>query len=275
MSEKELEEEIGVAISGGAEANNRVKNETDPGACRHGNFMNYYQFHLVEERLQQLPQSVWHAEPTERKYVGMDVGCNAGNLTLALYDFLKKNVDAPGDVEISLLGIDLDPVLIERAKEANNFPADKRRNVIYSCVDFMSEPDRKIAVDRFLSENKRDYFDVVFCFSITMWVHLNHGDSGLVDFLKSVCEKTKIIVVEPQPWKCYRNASRRLRRANLPDFQSINSLRYNGDVETHVGNILRDQCGFERVIETGGNEWGRILLIYKRKESADKICQDR
>jgi len=58
----------------------------DPGAIRHGNFMNYYQFHPAEERVRQLPRGVWQrqrvAHPA-RKYAGLDVGCNAGVRTAA------------------------------------------------------------------------------------------------------------------------------------------------------------------------------------------------
>lgn len=61
--------------------------KTDPGAIRHGNFMNYYQFHPAEERVRQLPRGVWlrrrDAHPA-RKYAGLDVGCNAGVRTAQL-----------------------------------------------------------------------------------------------------------------------------------------------------------------------------------------------
>lgn len=55
--------------------------KTDPGAIRHGNFMNYYQFHPAEERVRQLPRGVWQRQRVghpARKYAGLDVGCNAG-----------------------------------------------------------------------------------------------------------------------------------------------------------------------------------------------------
>lgn len=61
--------------------------KTDPGAIRHGNFINYYQFHPAEERVRQLPRGVWQrrrdAHPA-RKYAGLDVGCNAGVRTAQL-----------------------------------------------------------------------------------------------------------------------------------------------------------------------------------------------
>lgn len=59
----------------------RSEEKTDPGAIRHGNFMNYYQFHPAEERVRQLPRGVWQrqrAAHPARKYAGLDVGCNAG-----------------------------------------------------------------------------------------------------------------------------------------------------------------------------------------------------
>lgn len=289
--------------------NRENDNKTDPGACRHGNFINYYQFHPAKERLLQLPTDVWHADSTDRKYVGLDVGCNAGvsvscvrrhpgsfgtsvslfwsitllapsvvfetkncftdrviffflqNLTIGLYDFLKKRLDA----DVSLLGVDLDPILIQRAREG----VDDAIGVTYDCVDFMSDESGGI-IKNYLNSKDRLFFDVVFCFSITMWIHLNHGDEGLVKFLKTICEWTKLIVVEPQPWKCYRNALRRLRRANVSDLPTIDNLEYKGDVELHIEQILAsdEHCGFEKVTEsTNYNDWGRKLLLYRRKPS--------
>lgn len=60
------------------EKKERREDKADPGASRHGNFMNYYQFHPAEERVRQLPCGVWHSTHPDRKYVGLDVGCNAG-----------------------------------------------------------------------------------------------------------------------------------------------------------------------------------------------------
>ena len=59
--------------------NKKGETEKDPGASRHGNFINYYKFHPAEERARQLPRGVWRRPTyTDRKYIGIDVGCNAG-----------------------------------------------------------------------------------------------------------------------------------------------------------------------------------------------------
>ncbi|XP_011877981.1 PREDICTED: probable RNA methyltransferase CG11342 [Vollenhovia emeryi] len=238
--------------------------KTDPGAIRHGNFMNYYQFHAAEERVRQLPRGVWQrqrvAHPV-RKYAGLDVGCNAGDLTYALRDFLEEAVsqDQP---EVSLIGVDLDPILIEKARERNPRPD----RVTFECLDFLSE-DCGETLRRYLAQLNKTRFDVVFCFSITMWIHLNHGDDGLEAFLRRACELAEMIVVEPQPWRCYRNASRRLRRANLGDFPLLRELKYT-DPMRHIEDILRRLCDFRKVTVTATNEWGRMLLIYERKRES-------
>jgi hypothetical protein len=44
--------------------------------------------------------------------------------------------------------------------------------------------------------------------SVTMWIHLNHGDDGLSRFLEVVASYTHYLLLEPQPWKCYQTAAR-------------------------------------------------------------------
>lgn len=233
--------------------------KTDPGASRHGNFMNYYQFHPAEERVRQLPRGVWLPRQTHpaRKYVGLDVGCNAGDLTFVLHDFLR-DVLSEDQTEVSLLGIDLDPILIQRARERNPRPD----RIVFECQDFLAQ-DRSL-VDEYLQRFEKPRFDVVFCFSITMWIHLNHGDEGLVEFLRKACAVTEMIVIEPQLWKCYRNAARRLRRSKGEEFPMLKSLKYTGDPILHIENILTEICEFRKVAVTQDNEWRRKLLIYAR-----------
>lgn len=236
--------------------------KTDPGASRHGNFMNYYQFHPAEERVRQLPHGVWLPRPAhpDRKYVGLDVGCNAGDLTFVLHDFLRDVL--PKDrAEVSLLGVDLDPILIHRARDRNPRPD----RIVFECLDFLAEDSDRMVCE-YLKRFERSRFDVVFCFSITMWIHLNHGDEGLVQFLRKACSFAEMIVIEPQLWKCYRNAARRLRRSKGEEFPMLKSLKYTGDPIVHIENILTGLCEFRKVAVTGDNEWRRKLLIYARTD---------
>lgn len=235
----------------------KTEKKADPGASRYGNFMNYYQFHSAEERVRQLPRDVWRSVRLDRKYVGLDIGCNAGDLTYKLHDFLESNVQ--NSREIFLLGIDLDPILIQRSRENNPRPD----RITFEHAQFFS-PECDSKIKEYLEGLGRTCFDVVFCFSITMWIHLNHGDEGLVKFFRKVCSICETIVVEPQPWKCYRNASRRLRLANLKDFPLIKRLELKGDMTEQIERILKDSCHFRKVTVTSSNDWERKILIYER-----------
>lgn len=73
---------------------------------------------------------------------------------------------------------------------------------------------------------KEPKFNIVFCFSVTMWIHLNHGDRGLYEFLQKIVTLGKYLVLENQPWKCYRNAQRRMVK---------NSINIGKDVDQRVG----------------------------------------
>ena len=70
-----------VAHMGGMEEGKDYKEEkvTEPGAARHGNFINYYEFHPPEERLKLLPKDFGsRVAPEEGAALVLDVGCNAG-----------------------------------------------------------------------------------------------------------------------------------------------------------------------------------------------------
>lgn len=51
--------------------------------------------------------------------------------------------------------------------------------------------------------------DTILCLSVTKWVQLNWGDEGLERLFKRVHHLLRpggIFVLEPQPWKSYRQA---------------------------------------------------------------------
>ncbi|KAF7383358.1 hypothetical protein HZH66_012708 [Vespula vulgaris] len=251
------------------EGKERTRTKADPGASRYGNFMNYYQFRSAEERVRQLPRDdVWRSVRSDRKYVGLDIGCNAGELTYELYDFLSVNSrSADGDKpDVYVLGIDLDPILVERSREGNPRPD----RVTFEHLEFLSS-ERDPTISRYLEELGRCRFDAVFCFSVSMWIHLNHGDDGLVEFFRKACSICDTIVVEPQPWKCYRNASRRLRLANLEDFPLTKKLERRGDTSDQIERILTDLCDFRKVVVTNGNDWERKIMIFARNRDRSSV----
>lgn len=108
--------------------------------------------------------------------------------------------------KLFVLGVDIDKELIDRANVKSVEVADGD-TVQFRHAD-VSAKSFDDAIHSFLELAKRSPsqrpFDLVTCFSVTMWIHLNHGDDGLWKFLDRVSDMTEHLIVEPQPWKCYR-----------------------------------------------------------------------
>merc|ERR550519_279359 len=126
----------------------------------------------------------------------------------------------------------------------------------------MSDCEEKLKT--FLPENKTK-FDLVVLFSVTMWIHLNHGDKGLEQFLVIVSRLGQHVLMEPQPWKCYQTAARRMRKLGQPEFEKMKTLAMRGDgVEKGIMKACQRE-GLHLVREFGQTKWDRKLLLLGRQ----------
>ncbi|XP_060108786.1 LOW QUALITY PROTEIN: RNA 5'-monophosphate methyltransferase [Heteronotia binoei] len=239
------------------------------GAAPYGNFPDYSHFHPPEGRVRLLPPALLSQlfpNQHRRPLLGLDVGCNSGELSIALYRHLlglQDNRSSPegsmAETDLRLLCCDIDNELIERAKQRSPFPA----SVSYVTLDIMDPNTREPLLHSYLSKFGHSTFDICFCMSVTMWIHLNHGDSGLVTFLSCLASKCTYLLVEPQPWKCYRAAARRLRKLGRNDFDHFRSLTITGDMAEKITEILTKDCAMELVCCFGSTNWDRRLLLFK------------
>ncbi|KAM5181325.1 RNA 5'-monophosphate methyltransferase [Mantella aurantiaca] len=240
----------------------------DPGAAPYGNFPNYYTFHPPENRISLLPpghllELLDRQGAAEKPLLALDVGCNTGELSVALYNHLLQGMgSSAARQDVHLLCCDIDPDLISRAKTGNPFPD----SITFSSLDIM-HPSSLDILQNFLDKFGHTKFDVGFCMSITMWIHLNHGDHGLVEFLKKLTTLCDYLLVEPQPWKCYRSAARRLRKLGRQDFDHFHTLSIRGDMTEQIINILARHCGSELLHRFGNTSWDRSLLLFKTKST--------
>lgn len=157
-----------------------------------------------------------------------------------------------------VIGVDIDSILIERAKELNN-----NENITFKCLDIMKENDSKVIIDSYLNLYNKNKFDITFSFSITMWIHLNYGDNGLNLFLQNIANISEIIVLEPQPWKCYKNAIRRMKRCNGETFTNFNKLKIRNNVLENISVIMENICACDKIYDTTETKWGRVISVYK------------
>jgi 7SK snRNA methylphosphate capping enzyme len=70
------------------------------------------------------------------------------------------------------------------------------RNINFENIDILKK-----------SFNENEKYDIITCFSVTKWIHLNNGDEGIKNFFNKVyntLENEGIFIYEPQPYKSYK-----------------------------------------------------------------------
>ena len=231
-----------------------------PGSARFGNFINYYEFNPADRRIKLIPHSMVEnilstllSKKEGGEVVALDIGCNAGQLTCALYDHFKRDYYA-----LHVLGVDVDETLIQRSKEANHSP----EQITFKMADVMDSNDTASIAD-YLQTKGVIRFDVVFCFSVTLWIHLNHGDEGLKSFLKFLSLTSKWILLEPQPWKCYKQATRRMKKLDCPTFEHFSQLEWRATVEKDIEQFLLNECNCVLEERLGTTAWDRTLCLFR------------
>uniref|UniRef100_A0A1B0B0G7 RNA methyltransferase n=1 Tax=Glossina palpalis gambiensis TaxID=67801 RepID=A0A1B0B0G7_9MUSC len=229
----------------------------NPGAVQFGNFINYYQFNSAEQRLGLLSKKHWFVEKgcEDSPYLVLDVGCNSGVFTQLLKKFLTQVIIPSRNIKI--YAVDLDPDLIKRAQADNNCDID----IEFACLDVMAVKDFTKIQD-YLDKYKRKKFDAVCCFSITMWIHLNHDDTGLQEFLRNLCSLSELLVVEAQPWRCYQTAERRMKKVNN-SFPLFLKLKWRSNVVEEIEKYLTNTLQRTKVYESLPTKWKRKICFFK------------
>jgi 7SK snRNA methylphosphate capping enzyme len=213
-------------------------------AHRHGNYTSYYTFrsqNIPDPRLTQLKTFV-------RGRRTLDLGCNAGKLTLELATHFAAS---------QVVGVDLDAGLIASAREAKQAALSEGQrveDVTFEEFDFANTwPFKGAAAGQ---------WDVVMLLSVVKWLHLNNSDAVLVELFRRLFEIVVpggFLVLEPQDWANYKRAVKKcpslresFKKLELrPPFTE--TLLKGGWEE--VDGWERDEFGFERSVRI----WRRPL----------------
>ncbi|XP_035290998.1 LOW QUALITY PROTEIN: 7SK snRNA methylphosphate capping enzyme [Anguilla anguilla] len=112
-------------------------------------------------------------------------------------------------------------------------PGDFPANVSFVRGNYVLESDA-------LLHAQRAEYDVILCLSISKWVHLNWGDSGLQRLFRRVYSHLHpggVFILEPQPWGSYG------RRRKLTDtiYKNYHSIRLKPD---QFCSYLTSEVGF-------------------------------
>ena len=195
----------------------------------------------------------------------LDIGCNSGHLTFHVAEKYSPK---------SILGIDVDSGLIKRAnnrlthtpappsaKSSSLMPRAVRlkleqrvqypRNLKFRCCDIVSTTE---------DVGSRGTYQTVLCCSVSKWIHLNHGDEGLLQFFQNVFDLLApggIAILEYQPWKSYernKNTSEITKRVfktlsiKPEHFETILTESIGFSIIHRLGTPLQEAKGFNRPI---------------------------
>lgn len=172
----------------------------------HGNYPGYYSYRHesmdpdqtydarlkeLSDRFKMIPESSNCLSDIVGSKNCLDLGCNAGLVTIDVALYFHPSW---------IIGVDLDPELIRKARNNLAKLPTTKSNVRFSCdniLDYLHCPMN---------------YDVIFCLSVTKWIHLNSGDEGIVSLFEKIKQALKvggIFILEPQPFPSYA------RRKNL------------------------------------------------------------
>jgi SAM-dependent methyltransferase len=233
-------------------------------AHQFGNFHKYYSFHPTSSRTSLMKEGffyqIWQSQNQPSFFSLLDVGCNEGNLSLELLRQAQKEL--PNSVKCIMLGIDIDSNLIDLANI--KFKDICNTGVLeFKTVDFM-DINSKFYLNYFLSSNNLSGFSFISLFSITMWIHLNWGDVSLKTFIGNAIELLTIpgsILIEPQPWKCYRNAAKRCRKMGLKKPKCLDEIKIQ-NIDEYIVDIVENEFKMQYKWILGKESWGRSIIVF-------------
>jgi len=188
------------------------------GGAPFGNFHQYYQFNSVPERLAKIPSGLAAellrgsraALDRENDFFVLDVGCNEGDLIVELVKHLEDDLKALGfPISLRCLGIDIDPTLIQRALlkfcSADSSSSDNSEplggSVLHDSKGSSPGPTCHFLCGNIMLESVHSQlqswlvtmvassapphaprrYDLVCCFSVTMWIHIHYGGDAALN----------------------------------------------------------------------------------------------
>ncbi|CAA19465.1 putative RNA methyltransferase Y17G7B.18 [Caenorhabditis elegans] len=245
-----------------AAENRKQKTEYFNKKYRYGNFDRYYGIRLnpgeSDKRL-----SVFQKDWFEHKQA-LDIGCNAGFLTLSIAkDFSPRRI----------IGIDIDEHLIGVARKnirhycdhetevSGKFPASF--GVQFGTVSQRNEAPRSFSTkfpdniwfkkENYVLESDemldmiQPEFDVILALSITKWIHLNWGDDGMRRFFRRAYAQLHPggrLIIEPQAFDSYK------KRAKMSEELKANYSKIEFKPEDFEMWLI-ETVGFESVEKLG------------------------
>ncbi|KFG99495.1 bicoid-interacting protein BIN3 [Toxoplasma gondii VAND] len=118
-------------------------------------------------------------------------------------------------------------------------------------------------------------FDIVICFSVTKWIHLHHGDCGILllfSRLHALLKPDGILLLEPQDWASYRRA----RRLSSDFKQQLHHIRLPPKTFTSIltanSGSRKSQCSSCVICDAWSND-AKTAASTELSAVTDKQCE--
>ncbi|XP_050373934.1 probable RNA methyltransferase At5g51130 [Argentina anserina] len=270
------------------------KNKKRKQVFPYGNYRAYYGYRIGQDTEEDPRLKVFKKEWFQGKDC-LDIGCNAGIMTIQI----AKNFCCR-----SILGVDIDPDRVQDAywhlqklmimKKAKKTRGDSSKlevgesangsdcSIEGSASEVTKDgsprncPSEEINLSDIVSFRKEDFvnsrdspnkqYDTILCLSVTKWIHLNWGDSGLLTLFTKIWKLLRpggILVLEPQPWKSY-DKNRRVSETTKTNYHNL--IFYPEMFQ----DILLDKIGFRTVEDITSSVTGsksgfdRPILVFHK-----------
>lgn len=268
----------------------------------HGNYARYYGMRAaaaaarrgapvprIDERIAAL--IAWLDECGRRPAHILDVGCNAAKPLIELCQAVAPEAAVGVDIDASLVAAARAAVRAAWSQAApgaarwSYFPAGFSalfgslplptdggafpRNVHLVAGDWVMANAVGSDAHAALAAHDAAGYDLILCLSLTKWVHLQHGDGGLVRLLARAALTLRdggALVLEAQPWRSYEQAralSRELRAAHA-------RLRLRPDDMGWWLHAFGLECVAELRAGTG-RDFSRPVWVYVKEASPNAL----
>lgn len=206
----------------------------------------------------------------------LDIGCNDGSLTIALAKRLPINFISGIDIDANLIARARRSVVQETQAIVNNNDKSVIKQVNFPSNIAFKQCNYVLSNDSLL-ELEEPRYDTILCLSVTKWVHLNFGDSGLKRAFKRMYRQLKeggTLILEAQDWKSYK------RRKNLtPEINShYKQMQF---LPKHFHDyLLSSEIGFESYhhiklpTEHSANGFKRPVIAYKKGSIQNQVIEN-
>ncbi|KAI8051605.1 Bicoid-interacting protein 3-domain-containing protein [Syncephalis plumigaleata] len=248
----------------------RINSPNEQLGFIYGNYRHYYGYRHAAGEEDNDPRVQVMEESWFKDQQVLDIGCNAGYVTVEIAWRYRPQ---------RILGVDIDEILIDQAwrhlryrwslrrpisntndsdnhREHSHFPISMpvlfgplpwpKNDLITDAVStpFPLNIDFSTGDWQCLPPEPNTY-DTILALSITKWIHLHKGDDGIRSFFHRIYASLRSggrFVLEPQPWRSYTRKSKltpEMRR-------TYESIQFRPD---EFETFLIDKVGFIRVEE--------------------------